>query len=244
MRHVLFLLITLSPLLLHGQFIECVSLENDLEYIKLESIPSNTSVTGFVEGGRVTHHYLYGRLGYTGRIYGGNGTLKGEDAFDDDVSIDYTEFEGEVWFTYLFCRPSFTFAPFIGWGDRQLIHKKNRPMNVKLETNYLYIPLGIRMNTTLRAAIGLGAFVKMDILTFTWWKYTHPLLSEKSHELEKCPAFEAKVWTTYWLSRQWQASLGGSFRYVQLLFPEDVAFAPEQKKQLNFGFRAGLDYHY
>jgi len=245
MRLALFLLTVFSPLLLCGQsFCECISLENDLEYIRLESRPSNTAVTGFIEGGRVTHHYRYGQFGFTDRFYGGYGTLKGEDAFDDDVSVDYTEIEGEFWLTYLFCRPSFTYAPFIGWGVRQHRNKKTKPMDLNLETNYIYIPVGIRMNTTMRAAVGIGAYVKMDILTYTWWKYTHPLFSEKSHELEKTPAFEAKVWSTYWLSRKWRASIGGSFRYLQLLFPDDVTFSPEQKKQINFGFHAGLDYHY
>jgi len=242
----LFFLIILfyTPFVGAQTFRECLSIENDLEYIHLKSTLSDTSVDGFVEGGRVTHHYRYSRFGFTDSLYGGHGILTGEDAFDDDVRVDYTEIDGEFWLTYLFCKEGYSVTPFIGWGVRHQKNKKTKPMKLELEINYIYLPIGVRLNTFFTPAVGLGAHFKADIPTYTWWKFNHPLFCEKSHDLEKCPAYEAKVWMTYWLAPQWRAIIAGSFRYLPLLFPEDVAFSPEPKKQTNAGFRVGLDYHY
>jgi len=244
-KPILFFLLCINATFLGAQgFSECLSVENDLEYVYLESFPSKTSVEGFVEGGRFTHHYRYGRFGFSDMAYAGHGVLKGEDAFDDDVSIHYTEYDGEFWLTYLFCGKSYSVSPFIGWGFRQHRNKKTKPTDLLLETSYGYLPVGVRLNTFLTQAVGFGAHAKAEILTYTWWKFHHPVFIEKSNEIQKCAAFEAKAWMTYWIAPQWRAVLAGSFRYLELLFPEDVSFAPEPKRQLNFGFRAGLDYHY
>lgn len=223
---------------------ESFTLENDLEYIDLESTLSETKVTGFVEGGRLTHQYRFGLFGLTDMIYSGYGELSGEDAFDDDVKFCYFEIDGEFWVSYLFHTSRYALSPFIGWGVRQHKYHKTRPVKLDQEVNYLYLPIGIKANSYLTRAIGVGALVKVDVMTYTWWKYRHPAICEKSRDLETSPVYEARAWMTYWLSPRWRATVGGSFRYLQLLFPEDVLFAPEPKKQLNFGFRAGLDYHY
>jgi len=245
MRQSLLTFLLLLPFALSAQSVyECISIENDLEYIFLESLPSKTSVDGLVEGGRVTHSYRCSRLGFIDRVYAGYGTLTGEDVFDDDVSIDYTEFDGELWFTYLFLGKSYAVTPFIGWGYRQHQNKKTKPMKLYLETTYVYLPVGLKINSTLTRFVEIGAYAKADILTYTWWKYHHPLFCEKSRELQNCPAYEASVWMSYMLAAPIRATLAGSFRYLELLYPEDVTFAPEHKKQLNYGFRASLDYHY
>lgn len=225
-------------------FTECVTIENDLQYLSQHAPASGTELTGYVEGGRLTHHYCCGNLGFTDLLYSGHGVLTGEDAYDDDVKVQFTEYNGEFRLTYMIGYTKFNLSPFIGWGIRQLRNKKTAPNDLLLETTYQYLPLGVRFNFLYGPFINFGGHVKADIITFSKWKYNHPLIHESSRELEKCPCYEGKIWMCYLLSLQWRGVIGGSFRYIDLRYPDDVAFSPEPKRYYDYGFQTGFQYHY
>lgn len=226
---------------LHGAQVE---FEGDVEYVRQRSCPSKSTLCGWGEGGRFTHQQQYRYFGHTDIFYIAQGVLSGSDTFDDRVRINYMEADGEFWLTYLYCSGNYQITSLLGYGVRLRWEKRVRPFTCRLETNVVYIPLGVRIDYSCNHHVSVGAQLKVDFMAYTWWRYIHPLLSTKFHQLKRRVGYEVKGWLGYDYSCQWTMKLIPSFRYLDLHYPEEIVWGPESRQLFYYGIKIGVDYHY
>ncbi len=201
-------------------------------------------MSGFVGGFRAIHEHRYQTTGYTICLYGILGPLGGEDLFDDDIRIQYTELDGNFRFNLYFYYSKLHITPFIGYGIRQHRFKRIRPSDLLQEINYLYIPLGLALNYDCRPSLSLKAEFKLDMMTYTLWRYLHPVIEANYHHLEKTPSYEGNISLIWKPSEHWSFSLSPAFRFVDLSFPQNILFAPESKRLYFLCMRLKAEYSY
>ncbi len=238
---ILFILFSTS---LKARCPDTFSLKSECDYLWLKSTPSSTSMSGFLGGFRAIHEHRFETAGYTDCLYWILGPLGGEDLFDDDVRIQYTELDGNFRLNLYFCYHELHITPFIGYGIRQHRFKRVRPSNLLQEINYLYIPLGLAVSYDWRANLSLCAEFKLGMMTYTLWRYIHPVIEAQYRHLEKAPSYEGNISLTWRPSCHLSFTLSPAFRFVDLRFPQNILFAPESKQLYYSCICLGAEYSY
>lgn len=207
------------------------SLGPTAKYLFQEAHPSQSHLAGWIFGAESVHH----SAAYFDTLSIAGGVLRGDDPYEEAVRARYLEIECKLCFK-LNCG---LITPYAGAGFRLHWFNFREPAAWGQDAEYLYLPLGVRLEKALDPRIFLGAYLEADLICYGKWRYCHPVFSSEFRSLNPRPGFDSALWIRTKIDPCWDLYAGLSLRYVPLSYPEETVFSPESKTQILAGIKVG-----